>query len=83
MQDITELGARGQIDRRRKLRQEVIRHVEIDIEPLQVAPILLLDRVNDKVGKDKAAFLVIGMRKRIETLWEKILLPDLVRARRR
>jgi hypothetical protein len=40
----------------------VIREVEIDVEPLQVPPVLLLDRVDREVRKDEAAFEMVGMR---------------------
>ena len=40
LRDIAQIGARGQVDRRRKLGQEVVRQIEIDVEPRQVAPVL-------------------------------------------
>jgi hypothetical protein len=61
----------------------VVRQIEINVEPLEVAPVLLLDRVDLKVRNDKAALLVLGMRQRIEPLRVEVLVADLVRAHRR
>src|SRR5258708_866802 len=55
LRDITQLGARGQVNGWRKLGQEVIRQIEIHVEPGQVPPVLLLDRVDQEVRKDEAA----------------------------
>src|SRR5271163_1375104 len=68
LRDIAQIGAGGKVDRRRKLGQEVVRQIEVDVEPLQVPPVLLLDRVDQKVWKDKAALLMLGMRQRIKPL---------------
>jgi hypothetical protein len=56
----TQIGARGQIDRWRELGQKVIRQIKINVEPLQVTPVLLLDRVSYEVRKDKAALGMVG-----------------------
>ena len=53
-------GPRGQKDRRRKLRQQVVGQVEVEIEPRQVAAFLLLDLVDVELGKQHAAFRMIG-----------------------
>ena len=57
----------------------MVRQIEINVEPLEVAPVLLLDRVDLKVRNDKAALLVLGMRQRIEPLRVEVLVADLVR----
>jgi hypothetical protein len=61
----------------------VVRQIEINVEPLQVSPVLLLDRVDLKVRNDKAALLVLRVRQRIEPLRVEVLVADLVRAHRR
>src|SRR6266404_10326 len=67
LRDVTQVRTRRQVNGRRKLGQEVIRQVEIYVEPRQVARVLLLERVDQKMRKDKAAIGVFGMRQRIET----------------
>jgi hypothetical protein len=83
LRDIAQISARGKVDRWRKLSQEVVRQIEINVEPLEVSPVLLLDRVDQEVRKDKAALLVLGVRQRIEALRIEVLIADLVRAHRR
>src|ERR1700752_1952431 len=61
LRNIAQIGTLRQVHGRRKLGQEMIRQIELDIEPLQVPPILLLDRVDQEVRKDKAALLVLGV----------------------
>jgi hypothetical protein len=55
LRDVAQLRAWGQIHRRRKLCEELVWQVKIYIEPLEIAPILLFERVDHKVRKDKAA----------------------------
>src|SRR6202035_5656489 len=55
LRDIAQIGTLCQIDGRRKLGQKMIRQIEINVEPLEVSPVLLLDRVDQEVGKDEAA----------------------------
>src|SRR5207245_7252638 len=68
LRDITQVGARGQVHGWRKLGQEVIRQIEIYVEPGQVSPVLLLDRVDQEAWKNKAAVDVVGMRQGVEPL---------------
>jgi len=82
LRDIAQIGAWGQIHRRRKLGQEVIRQIKIQIEPLQVSAVLLLDRVDQEVRKDKAALGMVGVRQGIEPLRIEVLVADLVWAHR-
>src|SRR6266446_1904375 len=49
---VAQIGARCQVHGRRKLGQEVIRQIEVNVEPLQVAPVLLLYCVDQEVRKD-------------------------------
>src|SRR5258707_3336142 len=83
LRDIAQIGARRQVDGWRKLSQEVIRQIEIDVEPGQVSPVLLLDRIDQEVRKNKAAVGVFGMRQGVEPLRIEILFANLVRAHRR
>ena len=46
LRHVAQVGPRGQVDRRRKLRQEVVGQVEVEIEAGQVAAFLLLDLVD-------------------------------------
>ena len=80
---VAQIGALCQEHGRRKFGQEVVRQIEINVEPLQVSPVLLLDRVDQEVRKDKAALLVLGVRQRIEPLRIEVLVADLVRGHRR
>src|SRR5439155_26279461 len=80
---VAQIGALCQEHGRGKLGQEMVRQIEINVEPLQVSPVLLLDRVDQEVRKDKAALLVLGVRQRIEPLRIEVLIADLVRAHRR
>src|SRR5712692_477131 len=68
LRDIAQVGARGQVDGGRKLGQEVIRQIEIYVEPGQVSPVLLLDRVDQEGREDKAAIGMVGMRQGVESL---------------
>jgi hypothetical protein len=63
LRDIAQIGARGQVDGWRKRGQEVIRQIEIYVEPGQVSPVLGLDRVDQEVGKDEAASEWLGCGK--------------------
>src|SRR5438132_12714120 len=80
---VAQIGALCQEHGRRKFGQEVVRQIEINVEPLQVSPVLLLERVDQEVRKDKAALLVLGVRQRIERLQIQVLVADLVRRHRR
>src|ERR1700733_15795485 len=82
LRDIPQIGPRGEIDGGRKLGQKVIRDIEIQIEPGEVARLLLLDFVDFELGKDHAALWMIGMRQRVEAFGEKVLVPDVGRAHR-
>src|ERR1017187_7741359 len=42
LRNVTQIHARSEIDRRRKLRDQMVRKVEVQIEASQVAPLLLL-----------------------------------------
>src|SRR5712692_6753803 len=83
LRDIAQVGAGGQVDGWRKRGQEAIRQIEIDVEPGQVSPVLLLDRVDLEVRKDEAALGMVGMRQGVEPLRIEIVLANLVRAHRR
>src|SRR6266478_5128446 len=68
LRDIAQIRARRQVNGWRKLGQEVIRQIEIYVEPGQVSPVLLLDRVDQEAWKNKAAVDVVGMRQGVEPL---------------
>src|SRR3712207_9332739 len=57
--DVIQLGVRGQEDGRRKLRQEAVRQVELDVEPFEPRELLDLDR-----REHLAAHLVLDVRDR-------------------
>src|SRR5215472_5910510 len=81
--DVTQFGTWGQIHRRRKFSEKLVRQVEVDIKPLEIAPVLLLERINHKMREDKAALLMLWMRQRVKALWKQVLVADLVRGHRR
>src|SRR6266481_3044434 len=83
LRDIAQIGARGQVDGRRKRGQELIRQIEIYVEPGQVSPVLVLDRLDQEVQKDEAALGMVGMRQGVEPLRIEIVLANLVQAHRR
>jgi len=68
VRDIAQIRARRQVDGWWKLGQEVIREIEIYVEPGQVSSVLLLDRVDQEVRKDKATVGVVRMRQGVEPL---------------
>jgi hypothetical protein len=43
LRDVAQVGARRQEDRRRKRREQVVREVELEVEPGEVASLRLLD----------------------------------------
>ena len=82
LRDITEIGARGQVHRRRKRGQKAFGQIEIDVEAGQVAVVLPLYRVDRHFRKHKAAGRVEGMRQGKEALWPEAALTNLIRAHR-
>jgi len=56
--------------------QEVVRQIEINVEPLQVSPVLLLERVDQEVRKDKPPSWCLGCGRGLEPLrigfWSRI-----------
>ena len=81
--NIAEVRTRGQVDRRRKFRQKMIRDVEIQIEAGEVTPFLLHDLVDFEFWKNHSAFGMVWMRQRIESLRELVLVADFGWAHRR
>src|SRR5207253_7102548 len=77
--DVTEIGARRQVDRRGELRKERIGEVEVEVETGEVSTRLLLDLVGVEDGKHYASVWMIGMRKGQEPRREYALLADLLR----
>ena len=69
-------GAGRQIDGGRKLGQEVVRQIKIQIEARQIPALLLLDLVDVERGKDHAAFRVVGMGEWQEPFGEHPLVFD-------
>src|SRR3989441_9404626 len=74
---VPEVGTRRQVDGRRELREEPVRDVEIQVEAGQVPTRLLLELVDEEVGKDHAALGMVRMRQRHEALGKESLLTDL------
>src|SRR5882724_8740053 len=63
LRDIAQVGARGQVDSRRKLGQEVIRQIEIYVEPGQSRPSCCLIASIRKCGKTKPPSIWLGCGK--------------------
>ena len=82
LRHVAEVGPRGQVDGRRKLGQEMIRQVEIEVEARQVAALLLLDLIDVELGEHHSPFRMVGVRQREEAGREEVLVPDLCRAHR-
>src|SRR3984957_5244688 len=78
LRDVAQIGARGQVHRRRKRSQKVFGQVEIDVEAGQVSPVLCLDRVDLLMRKNLAACGMEWMRQRKEALWPQALVTDRV-----
>ncbi|MNJ51400.1 hypothetical protein D3C77_467020 [compost metagenome] len=77
---VAEVGASGEEDRRRKLRQEMLGQIEIQVEARQVAVLDLLHLVDLKLREDHAAFGMIGMWQGHEAEGEALLLANLLGA---
>ena len=82
LRNIAQIGPRRQKDRRRKLRQKVIRQIEVEIEAGEVAVFLFLDFVNMKLREQHASFGMIGMRQRQKACRERVLRQDFFRIHR-
>src|SRR3977135_4684746 len=52
-----------------------------DVEARQIASLLPFDLVDQEVRKHEAAFLMLGVRQRIESFGKGVLLANLLRAR--
>ena len=76
LRDVAEVGPRGQVDRRRKLGQEVVGQVEVEIEAGQVAVFLLLDLVDVELREKHAAFGMVRVGQRHETVGKDSLLAN-------
>ena len=83
LRHVAEIGPGRQINRRRKLRQQVIRQVEIEVEAGEVASLLLLQLVNLEMRKHHAAFGMVGVRQWQKAARKEIPVADLIRAQRR
>ena len=66
LRHVTQVRPRGQVDRRRKLREQVLRQIEIEVEPREVAPGLALGLVDERLREHHAARFVMRVRQRIE-----------------
>ena len=75
---VAQIGPRGQKDRRGKLGQQVLRKIEVEVEPREIALILLLDLVDLRLGKHHAARLVMRVGQREEAGRPDVLGLDLV-----
>ena len=62
LRDVAQVGTGGQVDRRRKLRQEPVGQVEIEVEPGQVPAGLLLDLADLEQGEDHSPFGMVLVR---------------------
>ena len=76
---IAEIRPRRQVDWSRKLGQEMIRQIEIEVEARQVASGLTLRFIDELLWKNHAARFVMRMRQRIESCGPEVLVLDVVR----
>src|SRR6266496_3964642 len=72
---VPEVGARGQVDGRRELGQEVLRKVEVQVEPRQVAALLPLDLVEVELREEHPALGMVRVGQRLEALRKDALVP--------
>jgi hypothetical protein len=79
LRDVAEIGALIEVHRRRKLGQEVIRDIVIDIEPREIAGFLAVDLVDRETRKHETTFLVLRVRQRKEAWREQISVANLLR----
>src|SRR5260370_28198643 len=77
LRDVTEVGALIEVDRRRKFRQKMIGDVVIDVETREIASFLPFDLVDQEMRKYEAAFRMLGVRQRIESLGWHLTPEDL------
>src|SRR5438105_1225099 len=75
---VPEIRASRQVNGRRELWQKPVGNVEVQIEAGQIPARLLLDLVDEEVGKNHAALGMVRMRQRHEALREESLLADLL-----
>jgi hypothetical protein len=57
----------------------MIRDIVLDVEALEIACFLTFDLVDHEVRKHHAAFLMLGVRQRIEALGKHALIANLLR----
>jgi hypothetical protein len=78
--DVPQVRTRGEEDGGRELRQQVVRQVEVEVEPREVPRLLPLDLVDVELGEQHPALGMVGMRQGQEAAGKRVLVPDLVRA---
>ena len=79
LRDVAQIRTRRQVDRRRKLRQEVLGQIVIEVEPREVARFLSFDLVDVLLREEHPALGMIRMRQREQALGPQVLLADLLR----
>ena len=77
--NITEIGPRRQVNGRGKLREKMIRHIQVQIEPGQVTRFLFHQFVDVKLGEDHPSFRMIRMRQRQESIRKNVLFQNALR----
>jgi hypothetical protein len=65
-------------NRGRKLWQEVVGEVKLEVKASEIAPFLLLNFLDVERGEDHATFGMVRMGERQESFGEKILIPNLM-----
>jgi hypothetical protein len=82
LRHIAEIRPRGQVNRRREFGQKVVLQVEVEVETGQVAIFLFLDFVDRELWEYHAAFRMVGMGQRQESLREDIAGRDFIGTQR-
>src|SRR6478609_10391841 len=83
LRNIPKVWLRSEVDRRRKLGQELVGQIEVQVEARQIAPCLAQYFVDRKVREEHAALRLLRMRQREKPEREQVLSLDLLRAQRR
>src|SRR5882724_460959 len=80
LRDVPEVSTLIEVHRRWKLRQEMFRDVVLDVETREVAVLLALDLIDQKVRKYETPFRMLRVGQRIEALGKEVLLANLFRS---
>ncbi len=79
VRDVAEIGPRREVNRRRELGEKVLGQIVRQVEPIEIAALLLQHFLDMKFRKDHAPFGMMRMGERIEAGGKQVLLANFVR----